>query len=133
MKNQLVIAVLAGAVLIAGAIVAGALLLRSDRESTPIQFSPVSEASLNIPEMQFKLRLSRAANDIMSLANKVKIHHIDNLTLPESLSELKDNQISKDLWGNPYNYAKTGDKFRIWSNGPDGQSGTEDDIESNAR
>ncbi len=37
----------------------------------------------------------------------------------------------KDPWGNPYNYQCPGQHnsdFDIWSNGPDGQPGTEDDI-----
>ena len=37
-----------------------------------------------------------------------------------------------DPWGNDYQYAAPGkhntDGFDVWSNGPDGQSGTDDDI-----
>src|SRR5688572_28661736 len=37
--------------------------------------------------------------------------------------------IPPDPLGNQYQYEQSGDAFRIWSVGPDGQDGTEDDIE----
>ena len=40
-----------------------------------------------------------------------------------------DKPVPNDPWGNPYNYGKSSKTFRIWSNGPDGQYGTDDDIE----
>ena len=40
-----------------------------------------------------------------------------------------DKPVPNDPWGNPYNYGKSSKAFRIWSNGPDGQYGTDDDIE----
>ena len=40
--------------------------------------------------------------------------------------------LKADPWGNPYQYTAQGknntDKYDFWSNGPDGQSGSEDDI-----
>lgn len=66
---------------------------------------------------------------------------------PESLLELKENLNNKvgwngpyledsikfiDPWGNPYNYQSPRKKaqggYDLWSNGPDGDSGTADDI-----
>ena len=41
-------------------------------------------------------------------------------------------QLKPDPWGNAYQYSAQGkkntDKYDFWSNGPDGQSGSEDDI-----
>jgi general secretion pathway protein G len=37
-------------------------------------------------------------------------------------------QIEPDPWSHPYQYESTGDTFKVWSWGPDGQDGTEDDI-----
>ena len=41
-------------------------------------------------------------------------------------------QLKPDPWGNPYQYTAEGqnnsNKFDFWSSGPDGQSGTDDDI-----
>ena len=47
---------------------------------------------------------------------------------------IEDEQSLKDPWGNEYNYRFPGemdeDKYELWSNGPDGEEGTEDDIRS---
>jgi len=57
--------------------------------------------------------------------------------LPDSLEELtqgedplvEDESKIEDPWGNRYIYEKTSDaNFRVYSAGPDGQRGTEDDI-----
>lgn len=41
-------------------------------------------------------------------------------------------ELKNDPWDNPYQYLAEGkknkDKYDFWSNGPDGQNGTEDDI-----
>ncbi|MHC5020145.1 MAG: type II secretion system major pseudopilin GspG [Planctomycetota bacterium] len=50
----------------------------------------------------------------------------------------KGPYLSKDIpldpWGNPYSYESPGanspESFDLWSSGPDGQSGTQDDITS---
>ena len=141
MKNPLVVAVVAGAFLIAVAIIGGAMLLKPSKEPatmTPEMRSDLdlmkniaagSEAAQKVAEMQSKLKLSLAANDARSLVNSLDIYFIENLTHPESLSDLKDNKISVDPWGNPYNYVRDGKTVRVWSNGPDGKPGTADDIE----
>lgn len=44
---------------------------------------------------------------------------------------LDQDDLPKDAWGNPFNYRAPGEHHRdfdLWSNGPDGQEGTEDDI-----
>jgi general secretion pathway protein G len=45
---------------------------------------------------------------------------------------LKDNAPTEDPWGSPYQYVcpgtRTRDGFDVWSRGPDGNDGTEDDI-----
>ncbi|MCO6047596.1 type II secretion system major pseudopilin GspG [Aeoliella sp. ICT_H6.2] len=45
---------------------------------------------------------------------------------------LKKKDVTKDPWGNDYNIAvpgkKNSDTYDLWSVGPDGQDGTEDDI-----
>lgn len=46
---------------------------------------------------------------------------------------LEEERIPEDPWNQPYQYEVTDPsnaKFRIWSNGPDLQPGTEDDISS---
>jgi general secretion pathway protein G len=42
---------------------------------------------------------------------------------------LDKQQLPVDPWNGPYQYEQLApDQFRIWSNGPDGTSGSEDDI-----
>lgn len=45
---------------------------------------------------------------------------------------VKDPNGLNDPWGNPYGYKNPGEVnvngYDLWSNGPDGQAGTEDDI-----
>ena len=61
-----------------------------------------------------------------------------NGKLPDSLDELTAGTDDKpgllkegalnDSWGTPFQYTKTGKKFKIVSAGPDGEIGGEDDI-----
>ena len=61
-----------------------------------------------------------------------------NGKLPDSLDELTAGTDDKpgllkegalnDSWGTPFQYTKTGKKFKIVSAGPDGEVGGEDDI-----
>lgn len=61
-----------------------------------------------------------------------------NGKLPDSLDELTAGTDDKpgllkegalnDSWGTPFQYTKTGKKFKIVSGGPDGEIGGEDDI-----
>ncbi|RDV38556.1 prepilin-type N-terminal cleavage/methylation domain-containing protein [Bradymonadaceae bacterium TMQ3] len=55
--------------------------------------------------------------------------------LPNELNELTQGaapltkEVSNDPWGNPYVYVKSGNRdFEIFSVGPDGSEGTEDDV-----
>lgn len=61
-----------------------------------------------------------------------------NGKLPDQLEELtqstddapgllKEGALN-DSWGSPFTYTKTGKKFKVISAGPDGETGTEDDI-----
>ena len=44
---------------------------------------------------------------------------------------LGDDAIPPDPWGQPYHYEMIdAERYRIWSAGPDGQDGTEDDVSS---
>ena len=55
---------------------------------------------------------------------------------PEKLEDLVNTpdkrkimeEIPDDPWGNPYNFEKTGNKIKLYSNGSDGLPNTEDDI-----
>jgi general secretion pathway protein G len=51
---------------------------------------------------------------------------------PSEYKPVLNREVRSDPWGSPYNYeypgSRGGDDFDLWSNGPDMQSGTEDDI-----
>jgi general secretion pathway protein G len=56
-----------------------------------------------------------------------------NLRNPEKWHPFLDKDLPDDPWGNPYQYANDGDTFRLWSWGPDGQDGGNDDITNKDR
>lgn len=51
-------------------------------------------------------------------------------TPPNGLEPMLDKEIPFDPWGNPYQYEVDGEAFSVWSMGPDGESGSADDITS---
>ena len=84
---------------------------------------------------------------VKMLANQVERYDVDMGQLPPTLEALitcpdpsqegkwggpyiKEDATSIDPWGNPYEYAVEGGKFRIWSYGPDmvNDNGSNDDI-----
>lgn len=144
MKNPLVIAVVAGASLIAIAIIAGALLMRSP--TTP-KIDPIvaAIAASSSPNGLEEAKIKHAKSVVSMLRTFLNEYELEIGELPsdlKSLHELPDDladkslwiaktnkPIEKDPWGNAYNYVREGKTFRVWSSGPDGKSGTNDDIE----
>ena len=53
-----------------------------------------------------------------------------DLADPTSWIQIRKEAIKPDPWGNEYEYENTGSDFVIRCVGPDGKSGTEDDISS---
>lgn len=51
-----------------------------------------------------------------------------DLADPSKWLQLRKEPIEPDPWGNEYEYTVNGTSFEVKSLGPDGQSGTEDDI-----
>jgi general secretion pathway protein G len=56
----------------------------------------------------------------------------DDLRNPDKWSGpyLERDEVPLDPWQNDYQYANEGDDFRIWSFGPDGADGGNDDIDN---
>ena len=86
---------------------------------------------------------------VKTLENAVERYTVDMARPPESLGALvnapepkgswsgpyiRDNATKNDPWGNEYQYAapgtRTNREYEIWSFGPDGINGTDDDIGS---
>ena len=99
-------------------------------------------------------RSAAARGDLKVLSNQLAAYEIDSGTFPttgQGLAALllrptsqpqpknwkgpylDEKELPKDPWGNDYLYAYPGQRnlngYDLWSFGPDGQDGTEDDIE----
>ncbi len=94
-------------------------------------------------------KVSAAISDISTFESSIDQYKLDMGTDPETLDQLLTppsprgkwngpylknlNHIPMDPWGNPYVYKTPGADGRdndIYSDGPDGQPGTSDDIQS---
>lgn len=95
-----------------------------------------------------KASINAAKSNASLVRSAIDRYRLDMGKLPTKLSDLweepgdKDTaerwsgvyleKLKPDPWSNEYQYAAPGKKnpkgFDFWSNGPDGQSGTEDDI-----
>ncbi|HPU96607.1 MAG TPA: type II secretion system protein GspG [Candidatus Hydrogenedentes bacterium] len=86
-------------------------------------------------------QIRAAKGDIASLSNAVDLYALDNGDVyPKSLNDLgggKRNygrELRNDPWGNPYLYEPPTDPmkgdYKIYSAGPDGVPGNEDDVTS---
>jgi general secretion pathway protein G len=108
-----------------------------------------SLVGVGIMRMQKNAYINTARSQVSMLEDVVNAYSIDIGSAPTTQqglnalvsapSDLKnpakwqgpylEKQLAPDPWGNEYQYEQTsGDQFRIWSMGPDGASGSEDDI-----
>ncbi len=97
---------------------------------------------------QDKANMNAAKAQVGLLGEPISRYRLDLNKYPPKLEDLwekpSDAEMAKkwsgpyteklknDPWGNAYQYSPEGknnpDKFDFWSNGPDGKSGTDDDI-----
>lgn len=86
-----------------------------------------------------KANISEARIEIGQLTNMVNTYYLSSSPkkFPDSLQDLAEGpspltqKVPQDPWGNDYVYKKeSGRKFVIYSAGPDGSEGTEDDVYS---
>ncbi len=94
---------------------------------------------MNMSGHDVKARITTTRASITQIEQAVQIFAMNhNGKLPDTLEELtagtddepgllKEGAIN-DSWGTPFTFVKTGKKFKITSAGPDGETGTEDDI-----
>lgn len=114
-------------------------------------------AGLVLPRLlgqQNKADIKATQTQISSFKQALQNYAIDVRTYPDTETGLKAlvskpeneqqarkwdgsyiEEVPVDPWGNPYNYEfppsqGSGDFPNIWSNGPDGESGTDDDIKN---
>lgn len=97
---------------------------------------------------QDKANINAAKAQVGLLGEPISRYRLDMNKYPAKLDDLWDQpgdaelakkwsgpyteKLKNDPWGNPYQYTAEGknntNKFDFWSNGPDGKSGTDDDI-----
>ena len=79
---------------------------------------------------------------IQAIGTAIDTYEVDNGIYPQSLQSLltkgnesnwngpymKDGRMPKDAWGNDFSYSLQSDTYKLSSPGPDGQSGSADDI-----
>ncbi|HYO25119.1 MAG TPA: type II secretion system major pseudopilin GspG [Lacipirellulaceae bacterium] len=103
----------------------------------------------NIFTAQDTANVKQATAQTLALKSAIRMYRLKMNKYPASLNDLVtkpsdaaeaqkwgqaylDNALANDPWDQPYQYANPGkhntDSFDVWSNGPDGQSGTDDDI-----
>lgn len=105
---------------------------------TPRLFGTKEKADIDAARVQ--IGAMKSAFDLYRLHTNRYPTKLEDLWQEPSDAELQskwngpylNEEISKDPWGNPYQYAAEGkrntDMYDFWSNGPDGKSGTDDDI-----
>ena len=93
----------------------------------------------NIMGSSDKAKEQIAHANAVNIAQQVKMYYVNNGKLPSTLSVLAEKdekgrslleELPKDPWGNDYEL-KPGDRrddWEVFSWGPDGSAGTEDDI-----
>jgi general secretion pathway protein G len=102
------------------------------------QFGGVKERA-NIDAAKSQVGLVKSSIDMYRLHTNKYPSKIDELWEEPGDSSLADKwsgpyleKLKEDPWGNEYQYTaegkKNSGKYDFWSNGPDGKSGTEDDI-----
>jgi general secretion pathway protein G len=91
-----------------------------------------------------KARITATRAQMQSVSTALKSFEVDNGSYPKELTDLVESddddkeayldgrEVPKDAWGQEFNYKAPGDKnkkgFDLWSNGPDKEEGSEDDI-----
>ena len=105
---------------------------------TPRFFGAKEQADIDAAKVQigtlksvfdiYRLRTNRYPNSLEELWEEPT----DSELAEEWGGPYLDEPLKPDPWGNPYQYTAEGkhntNKYDLWSNGPDGKTGTDDDI-----
>ena len=65
---------------------------------------------------------------LLEAGNQVAVKGFPPATLAAVAAAIQQPDWVNDSWGNPLQYTVNGKQFKLWSCGPDGVSGTSDDI-----
>jgi len=129
------------------------LLLKSDKNHSRAGFTLVEIllvvailgilAGVAVTKLSGRTKAASIAatrTSISAVGTAIDAYEVDNGIYPQSLQNLltKGNEnnwngpyvksMPKDAWGNDLSYSLQGDTYKLTSAGPDGQSGSADDI-----
>lgn len=111
-----------------------------------------SLVTVSFVRIQRNANIDGAKNQIKLFTDAVQIYQLNVGTAPttqQGLEALRNapgdlknpakwagpylkQEIPMDPWGNPYSYEQlSAEDFRVWSAGPDGNSGSDDDVQLN--
>ncbi len=95
---------------------------RADIDATKVQIGALGSAF-----DQFRMHTNKYPSNLKDLWEEPS-----DAKLKEKWSGPYLEKLAEDVWGNPFQYLvegkKNSSKYDFWSSGPDGQSGTDDDI-----
>ncbi|WP_197526535.1 type II secretion system major pseudopilin GspG [Botrimarina colliarenosi] len=107
-----------------------------------------SMATLAVTGQQDKALRNSARAQVQLFSRTIEQYRFDMKKMPESLDELVEKPsdskladrwagpylnkktIPLDPWDNDYRYESKDNDFKVWSVGPDGSDGTDDDVSS---
>ena len=107
-----------------------------------------SMATLAVTGQQDKALRQSARAQVQLFSRAIDQYRFDMKKMPDSLEDLVDKpgdskaaerwggpylnktKLPLDPWDNEYRYEGDDDSYRVWSTGPDGQDGSDDDIAS---
>jgi general secretion pathway protein G len=96
-----------------------------------------SLVGVNVIKRLEESKIEAAEIQMATFRDALDMFKIDNGTYPDTgtglealaaAGYLRDNRMPVDPWNRPYMYiSEDGWSYQVWSNGPDGKPGTEDD------
>jgi general secretion pathway protein G len=135
--------------------IASLVLLKSDTNSSRAGFTLVEIllvvailgilAGVAVVSLKGRTKTASIAatrTSIQAIGTAIDTYEVDNGIYPASLQNLltkanesnwngpymRDGRMPKDTWGNDFSYSLQGDSYKLTSAGPDGQTGSADDI-----
>ncbi|MCA9288740.1 MAG: type II secretion system major pseudopilin GspG [Phycisphaerales bacterium] len=113
-----------------------ALTLFGRRDQAEADLARVEFDQLRRALNLFRLDFNRYPTDEEGIAVLWNKEQLDPEADQEAWKEYLDDPMTNDRWGNPWGYRQQSEetedatKFDLWSFGPDGEEGTDDDIVS---
>ena len=104
------------------------------RDQAKIQLTEIDLKTIQNGIKQFRFDFERYPTDEEGVAVLWNSELLDAEADPEKYTEYLEEPLPRDRWDNEWGYRAESEtregKYDLWSNGPDGEEGTEDDITS---